>query len=122
MTETQAAPRRIRDIDIAAVRAATSISAVIGSYVKLSPTAGTFALPGGNLRGLCPFHAETTPSFNVDRVKNAWYCFGCGAGGDAIDFVMRIEDVPFAAAMERLATRAGIVLRYDEPSAGPQRA
>jgi DNA primase len=60
--------------------------------------------------GLCPFHAERTPSFGVSRDAGLFHCFGCSAGGDVIRFVERIERVSFREAARRLATRAGIVL------------
>ncbi|MCM0675813.1 DNA primase [Micromonospora phytophila] len=110
---------RIRDEDIALVRERTSIGDVISETVTLK-SAG-----GGNLKGLCPFHDEKSPSFNVSPARNVWYCFGCGAGGDAIKFLMDAEHLSFVESVERLADRAGIQLRYVEndnttPRARPQ--
>ncbi|SCL17206.1 DNA primase [Micromonospora nigra] len=109
---------RIRDEDIALVRERTSIADVIAETVTLR-SAG-----GGNLKGLCPFHDEKSPSFNVSPARNVWYCFGCGAGGDAIKFLMDAEHLSFVESVERLAARAGIQLRYVEgdntPRARPQ--
>ncbi|MFE9205237.1 DNA primase [Micromonospora sp. NPDC007230] len=99
---------RIRDEDIALVRERTSIAEVISDTVTLK-SAG-----GGNLKGLCPFHDEKSPSFNVSPARNVWYCFGCGAGGDAIKFLMDAEHLSFVESVERLADRAGIQLRYVE--------
>ncbi|MEU9829265.1 DNA primase [Micromonospora chersina] len=99
---------RIRDEDIALVRERTSIDEVISDTVTLK-SAG-----GGNLKGLCPFHDEKSPSFNVSPARNVWYCFGCGAGGDAIKFLMDAEHLSFVESVERLAARAGIQLRYVE--------
>lgn len=99
---------RIRDEDIALVRERTSIGDVISETVTLK-SAG-----GGNLKGLCPFHDEKSPSFNVSPARNVWYCFGCGAGGDAIKFLMDAEHLSFVESVERLAGRAGIQLRYVE--------
>ncbi|WP_435828444.1 DNA primase [Micromonospora purpureochromogenes] len=99
---------RIRDEDIALVRERTSIAEVISDTVTLK-SAG-----GGNLKGLCPFHDEKSPSFNVSPARNVWYCFGCGAGGDAIKFLMDAEHLSFIESVERLAARAGIQLRYVE--------
>lgn len=99
---------RIRDEDIALVRERTSIAEVISDAVTLK-SAG-----GGNLKGLCPFHDEKSPSFNVSPARNVWYCFGCGAGGDAIKFLMDAEHLSFVESVERLAARAGIQLRYVE--------
>lgn len=97
---------RIRDEDIALVRERTSIAEVISETVTLR-SAG-----GGNLKGLCPFHDEKSPSFNVSPARNVWYCFGCGAGGDAIKFLMDAEHLSFVESVERLAARAGLQLRY----------
>ncbi|TDB76436.1 DNA primase [Micromonospora sp. KC723] len=99
---------RIRDEDIALVRERTSIAEVISDTVTLR-SAG-----GGNLKGLCPFHDEKSPSFNVSPARNVFYCFGCGAGGDAIKFLMDAEHLSFVESVERLAARAGIQLRYVE--------
>ncbi|WBB54498.1 DNA primase [Verrucosispora sp. WMMD573] len=99
---------RIRDEDIALVRERTSIAEIISDTVTLK-SAG-----GGNLKGLCPFHDEKSPSFNVSPARNVWYCFGCGAGGDAIKFLMDAEHLSFVEAVERLAARAGLQLRYLE--------
>ncbi|MFF5171688.1 DNA primase [Micromonospora sp. NPDC000089] len=104
---------RIRDEDIALVRERTSIAEVISDTVTLK-SAG-----GGNLKGLCPFHDEKSPSFNVSPARNVFYCFGCGVGGDAIKFLMDAEHLSFVESVERLADRAGIQLRYveNDPSA-----
>ncbi|SCL42123.1 DNA primase [Micromonospora pallida] len=99
---------RIRDEDIALVRERTSIADVISETVTLK-SAG-----GGNLKGLCPFHDEKSPSFNVSPARNVFYCFGCGAGGDAIKFLMDADHLSFVESVERLAGRAGIQLRYIE--------
>ncbi|WBB66978.1 DNA primase [Micromonospora sp. WMMD812] len=99
---------RIRDEDIALVRERTSIAEVISDTVTLK------AAGGGNLKGLCPFHDEKSPSFNVSPARNVWYCFGCGAGGDAIKFLMDADHLSFVEAVERLAARAGLQLRYVE--------
>ena len=103
---------RIRDEDIAAVRERSPIEDVIGEQVQLR-NAG-----GGNLKGICPFHDEKSPSFSVSPSKGLFYCFGCGAGGDVIRFVERTENVGFSEAAERLAARAGIQLRYVENTGG----
>ncbi|KAB1139665.1 DNA primase, partial [Micromonospora sp. AMSO12t] len=106
---------RIRDEDIALVRERSSIADVISETVTLR-SAGS-----GNLKGLCPFHDEKSPSFNVSPARNVWYCFGCGAGGDAIKFLMDAEHLSFVESVERLADRAGLQLRYVEnDSAAPR--
>ncbi|MET8836923.1 DNA primase [Micromonospora sp. NPDC004540] len=107
---------RIRDEDIALVRERTSIAEVISDTVTLK-SAG-----GGNLKGLCPFHDEKSPSFNVSPGRNVWYCFGCGAGGDAIKFLMDAEHLSFVESVERLAARAGLQLRYVEDDRSAPRA
>ena len=104
---------RINDEDIATVRERARVDEVIGSYVALR-NAG-----GGSLKGLCPFHDEKTPSFQVTPSRGFYYCFGCGEGGDVITFLQRIDNLSFAEAIERLADRVGIQLRYTEDS-GPR--
>ncbi len=99
---------RIRDEDIALVRERSAIDEVVGEYLQLR-NAG-----GGSLKGLCPFHDEKTPSFNVTPARGLWYCFSCSEGGDVIRFVQRIDSLGFAEAVERLAGRAGIELRYEQ--------
>ncbi len=76
---------------------------VVSSYVKLKRT-------GANLMGLCPFHSEKTPSFSVSPSKQMFYCFGCGAGGNVITFVMKYENLDFPEALRLLADRAGVTL------------
>jgi DNA primase len=108
---------RVKDEDIALVRDRTSIADVISETVTLK-SAG-----GGNLKGLCPFHDEKTPSFTVSPARNVYFCHGCGAGGDAIKFLMDADHLSFIESVERLAGKAGIQLRYDEtgsPSSAPR--
>ena len=99
---------RIRDEDIAAVRERSPIDEVVGEYLQLR-SAG-----GGSLKGLCPFHEEKTPSFNVTPARGLYYCFSCAAGGDVIKFVQQIDGLSFVEAIERLAARAGVELRYEQ--------
>jgi DNA primase len=99
---------RIRDEDIAAVRERSPIDEVVGEYLQLK-NAG-----GGSLKGLCPFHDEKTPSFNVTPARGLFYCFSCSEGGDVIKFVQKIDGLSFVEAVERLAGRAGIELRYEQ--------
>ncbi|MDP9241343.1 MAG: DNA primase, partial [Actinomycetota bacterium] len=99
---------RIKDEDIAAVRERANIVDVVSEHVALR-NAG-----GGSMKGLCPFHDEKSPSFNVSPARNVFHCFGCGVGGDVIKFVMDVEHLPFAEAVERLAEKAGVQLRYEE--------
>ncbi len=100
-------PGRIRQEDIAAVRERSPIADVVGEYLQLRPAGG------GHLKGLCPFHDERTPSFNVTPGKELYHCFSCGEGGDVIKFVMKMESLQFSEAVERLAARAGVELRYE---------
>ena len=81
----------------------TDIEELVGRYVTLKRT-------GANLIGRCPFHSEKTPSFTVTPAKRMFYCFGCQAGGSALTFVQKIENMDFAEAVEHLATRAGLPL------------
>ena len=104
---------RINDDDIVTVRERARIDEVVGSYVALR-NAG-----GGSLKGLCPFHDEKTPSFQVTPSRGFYYCFGCGEGGDVITFMQKIDNLSFAESIERLADRVGIQLRYTE-DAGPR--
>ncbi|WP_127355707.1 DNA primase, partial [Actinacidiphila soli] len=106
---------RIRDEDVKAVRDAVPIDAVVSEYLQLK-NAG-----GGNLKGLCPFHDEKSPSFQVSPSKGLFYCFGCQEGGDTLDFVMKLDHLSFSEAVERLAGVAGVTLRYDEGGYAPGR-
>src|SRR5580698_1069345 len=99
---------RIKDEDVRAVRDASPIADVVGEQVQLR-SAG-----GGNLKGLCPFHDEKSPSFNVTPARGMYYCFGCGEGGDVITFVQKVDQLSFNEAVEQLAKRARIELRYAE--------
>ena len=99
---------RILPEDIALVRERARIDEVIGDQVTLKPAGG------GSLKGLCPFHDERSPSFHVTPAKGLYHCFGCQAGGDVIDFVMKTDLVTFAEAVEKLAARYGVTLRYTE--------
>ena len=83
------------------------IESLIGGYVSLKRA-------GSNLKGLCPFHSEKTPSFTVYPQDNSFYCFGCGAGGDAITFIRKRENLDYPDAVEFLANRAGITIVRDE--------
>ncbi len=85
------------------------IEEVISSYVSLKRA-------GNNLLGLCPFHSEKTPSFTVFTGTRSFYCFGCGAGGDVISFVMRTENLTYVDALRTLAKRSGIEIPEDENS------
>src|SRR5690242_13768746 len=90
------------------VREQSPIADVIGEYLQLRGAGG------GSLKGLCPFHEEKTPSFNVTPARGLWYCFSCADGGDVIKFLERIDNLSFREAVERLAARAGIELAYEQ--------
>ena len=76
---------------------------------------------GRRFTGLCPFHSEKSPSFSINPEMGVYYCFGCQKSGDAITFVREIEHLDFVEAVERLAGRAGITLRYDDASFSVER-
>ena len=80
------------------IKARNDIVDLISSYVSLKRA-------GSNMLGLCPFHSEKTPSFTVFPARQGYYCFGCGAGGDAITFVRQIENLEYVPALEFLASR-----------------
>jgi len=106
---------RIRDEDVVLVRERAPIADVVGEQVQLRP-AGS-----GRLKGLCPFHEEKTPSFNVNPALGYYMCFGCGESGDVISFVRGTEHLSFVETVERLAGRYGVQLRYEQGSAAAGR-
>jgi DNA primase len=93
------------------IRASLDIVELIGRVVRLRPA-------GENWKGLCPFHAEKTPSFNVNPRKGIFKCFGCGVGGDAFAFIMRQDKLTFPEAVRELARMAGVALPEDRGDAG----
>lgn len=97
----------ILDEDVVRVRESTDMVALVGEHLALKRV-------GARYRGLCPFHQEKTPSFYVNPELGLYKCFGCNAGGDAITFVREIEHLDFVEAVERLAAKSGIALRYDD--------
>ncbi len=104
----------IKADDVAQVKERSSIEDVVREHVTLR------AAGPGSLKGLCPFHDEKSPSFNIRPAVGAWHCFGCGEGGDVISFVQKVEHLTFAEAVERLATKLGMELLYEE--GGPPRS
>lgn len=107
---------RIRQEDLEAVRERTDLVKLVGGYLSLKKAGHD------SLVGICPFHTEKTPSFSVSSSKQVYYCFGCGAGGDAVTFLREIEGLEFVEAVERLAKEAGVTLRYEGDSPGERRA
>ena len=93
------------------IRNALDISDVIGSYIQIKRA-------GSSAKALCPFHKEKTPSFHVNPARQAFHCFGCGAGGDVFKFVMMYENVDFPTALRMLASRAGVAVHFDEDRGG----
>jgi DNA primase len=102
------------DEDIAAVKAATDLVGIVGQYTQGKQV-------GRRWVGLCPFHAEKSPSFSVNREDGLWHCFGCQKSGDAITFVREIEHLDFVGAVEWLAGRTGVTLRYTTDDEGRSR-
>lgn len=99
---------------VAEVQSKVDLLAYVSQYVTLKKR-------GREYVGLCPFHAEKTPSFSLNAEKQVWHCYGCDAGGDLFTFVQRYENVDFSAALRMLAQRAGVELR-ESPDARRQRS
>ncbi|HET9078542.1 MAG TPA: DNA primase [Acidimicrobiales bacterium] len=104
----------IVDEDIARVRDTTDFVNLVSEHLALRRV-------GTRWVGLCPFHTEKSPSFSVNAELGFYYCFGCGAKGDAISFVREMEHLDFVEAVEKLAARSGITLRYDDAAGGRDR-
>ncbi|MFM6977827.1 MAG: DNA primase [Micrococcales bacterium] len=104
---------KIRARDIEEVKARVNIADVVSDYVALKP-AGV-----GSLKGLCPFHDEKSPSFTVKPNDGFYKCFGCGEGGDVYKFLQQLESISFYEAVEKLASRVGFALTYEEGSGQP---
>jgi DNA primase len=104
---------KISSRDIEEVKARVNIADVVGAYVALKPASA------GSLKGLCPFHQEKSPSFNVRPLQGFYHCFGCGAGGDAYKFLQEMESLSFYEAVENLAAKVGYTLTYEAGAKGP---
>lgn len=104
---------RIVEEDVATVRERARIEDIVSATVHLR-NAGS-----GTMKGLCPFHDEKTPSFQVTPARGFYYCFGCGEGGDVITFVQKLNNLSFVEAVEFLADKTGVQLRYTDES-GPK--
>jgi len=94
---------RYSDEFINEVKENVDIVDLVSDYLELKKT-------GNRYKGLCPFHSEKTPSFFVNPDNNFYHCFGCGAGGDTINFVMEIENLTFVESLKMLAERTGMEL------------
>lgn len=99
----------IPDEKIAEVRERAGIVEVISDYISLKKS-------GANFQGLCPFHGEKTPSFNVNPGRGIFHCFGCGVGGNAVTFVMKMEGISFPEAVKLLAKRVGVEIEERLPT------
>ncbi|HVA33164.1 MAG TPA: CHC2 zinc finger domain-containing protein, partial [Candidatus Baltobacteraceae bacterium] len=97
------------------IHARVDIGSFIGEHVPLRKR-------GNDLVGLCPFHGEKTPSFHVHPDRGYFKCFGCGAGGDVINFVQKLDNLTFGDAVALLANRAGIALEPENPRAARARS
>jgi DNA primase len=104
---------KIRARDIEEVKSRVNIADVVGEYVSLKNASV------GSLKGLCPFHDEKSPSFNVRPMQGFYHCFGCGEGGDVYKFVQQIESISFYEAVEKLASRVGFELTYEDGGSAP---
>ncbi|MCF8528540.1 MAG: DNA primase [Aquiluna sp.] len=99
---------RVRQSDIEELKAKADLVEVVSAYVSLKPASA------GSFKGLCPFHGEKSPSFNVRSQPAFYHCFGCGAGGDVYKFLQEIESISFSEAVEKLADKTGFTLTYEE--------
>lgn len=97
----------ISDSKINQILQSSNIVDIIGEYVDLKRA-------GSSFKGLCPFHNEKTPSFTVDEKKQLFHCFGCGAGGDVVSFIMQKEGLSYPESLKFLADKAGISIDYTE--------
>ncbi len=98
--------RSLKEGEVEELKSRADIYGIVSNYVKLKKA-------GRNYTGLCPFHKEKTPSFTVDTSKQLYHCFGCGEGGDVINFIEKIENMEFVEAVEFLAKKIGYSLKYN---------
>ena len=98
---------RLSDDFIQEVKYRSDLSEIAASYMQLKRR-------GRNMVGLCPFHGEKTPSFNIYTENGSFYCFGCGVGGDVITFIMKIENLDYLEAVKFLAQRAGMTIPEED--------
>jgi DNA primase len=104
---------KISSRDIEEIKARVNIADIVGSYVALKPASA------GSLKGLCPFHQEKSPSFNVRPLQGFYHCFGCGEGGDVYKFLQEMESLSFYEAVENLAGKVGYTITYEAGAKGP---
>ncbi|HWC14979.1 MAG TPA: DNA primase [Actinomycetota bacterium] len=107
---------RIKEDDIDRLRDSADIVEVVSGYTQLKKSGGQ------RFTGLCPFHSEKTPSFQVNAGTSLFYCFGCGEGGNIYQFVQKVENLPFPEAVEWLARKMSFDLHYEEMRPGEQKA
>lgn len=105
---------RIKEDDIDRLRDSADIVEIVSGYTQLKKSGGA------RFVGLCPFHSEKTPSFQVDVSKNLLHCFGCGEGGNIYQFIQKVENLPFPEAVEWLARRMNFELHYEESRPGEE--
>lgn len=105
---------RLSEDFLSELRARCDIETIISQYVVLKKN-------GRSLKGLCPFHSEKTPSFNVSSDKQLFYCFGCGAGGDVVSFIMKAENLSYPEAVKFLAEKVGLAVPEDNIDDGVAR-
>ena len=101
---------KVKQSDVEELKSRADLVEVISGYVSLKPASA------GSFKGLCPFHSEKSPSFNVRSSPGFYHCFGCGAGGDVFKFLQEIESISFSDAVHRLAEKLGFTLTYEEGS------
>jgi DNA primase len=99
---------KIKQSDVDEVKSRVNIADIIGEYVALKPASV------GSLKGLCPFHGEKSPSFNVRPAQGFFKCFGCGEGGDVVKFLNLMEGLSFVESIEKLAASIGYQLTYED--------
>ncbi|MCG9479991.1 MAG: DNA primase [Actinomycetia bacterium] len=106
--------RGLKDGEVEELKSRADIIGIISDYVNLKKR-------GKNHTGLCPFHQEKTPSFSVDSSRQFYHCFGCGEGGDAISFIMKIENLDFLESVEFIAKKIGYQLKYSSSGSSKTR-
>ena len=99
---------RVKQSDVEELKSRADLVEIVSGYVSLKPASA------GSFKGLCPFHGEKSPSFNVRSAPAFYHCFGCGAGGDVFKFLQEIESISFSDAVQRLADKLGYTLTFEE--------